>query len=291
MGMRQARQAGARRGVIITGAGGGIGAATARLLAERGIRVFAGMRDVGDGGRLKDRGVTAEPVPLDVTAADSVAGAAALVRERLGADGRLTGIVNNAGIGLTMPMEYVDIGMLRRLLEVNVIGAAAVTVAFMPLLERPGGRIVNVSSISGLLATALAGPYCASKFALEAMSDAMRVEVRKQGLYVSLIEPGVIDTGIHEKNRARAERALGRMTPEGRSRYASALETLDENTRKYERGAVAPGAVAKAIHDALTAGKPRARYPVTAQAKLISLMGPFLPTRMRDRISGLMTGL
>ena len=232
-----------------------------------------------------------EPLTLDVTDAESVRAAAAHVRDILGPDGRLRGIVNCAGLGLNMPMEYVNVSLLRQVIDVNVIGLAAVTAAFMPLLERPGGRVVNVSSLSGLMSTSLAGPYCASKYAVEAMSDALRVEIRGQGLFVSLIEPAVVATEIHEKNRARSETALAQMPEEGREKYGAAFRTLLEQSQRYDRNAVAPSGVARVIHHALTAGRPRARYPVGAPAKWLSVALPFLPTRVRDALSGSLTGL
>ena len=274
---------------LITGASSGIGRATTLWLDERGFRVFAGVRRESDGERLKGEGSRIEPVILDVTQSDSIAAAVERVREALGRDGRLTGIVNNAGMPLLGPMEYVDAGALRQQFEVNVIGVAAVTTAFMPLLKRPGGRVVNMSSLSGFLATALSGPYSASKYAVEAMSDALRAEVKGQGIGVSIIEPGVIATDIHDKNRERADRVLEGLPDAGRERYGPALETF------YARGeaqtAAPPTDVARAIHHALTARKPKARYQVTPTVRALSMISPFLSARMRDRLSKSITGL
>ena len=274
---------------LITGAASGIGRATALWLAGRGFRVFAGVRREADAASLSSYGENIEPVMLDVTQADSVAAAAERVRELLGPDLRLTGIVNVAGLGLITPLEYVDIGALRQQFEVNVLGMAAVTVAFMPLLRRPGGRIVNMSSVSGLLPTALSGPYSASKYAVEAMSDALRVEVRSQGIKVSIVQPGVIATEIHHKNRARSDQALSNLPERGREIYGPALERFYANSE--EQTAAPPTEVAKVIHHALTSPKPRTRYPVTGPVKLLSRIGPLLTTGMKDRLSGRLTGL
>ena len=274
---------------LITGASSGIGRATALWLDQRGFRVFAGVRRESDGAQLKSEGERIEPVILDVTDADSIGAAARRVRELLGPEGRLTGIVNNAGLALIAPMEYVDVNLLRQQFEVNVLGMAAVTTAFMPLLKRPGGRVVNMSSLSGVLATALSGPYAASKHAVEAMSDALRVEVRGQGIGVSIIEPGVIATEIHDKNRARSDTALENLPQRGREIYGPALAKFHASSESQT--AFPPAEVSKAIHHALTSRKPKSRYPVTRQMKLLSLAKPFLTTGIRDSISRRLTGL
>ena len=275
--------------MLITGASSGIGKATALWLDQRGFRVFAGLRRESDAVRLMSEGTRIEPVMLDVTRSDSISLAVKKVQDRLGPEDRLTGIVNNAGLALITPMEYVDIDALRQQFEVNVVGMAAVTAAFMPLLKRPGGRVVNMSSVSGLLATALSGPYSASKYAVEAMSDALRVEVRSQGIKVSIIEPGVIATDIHDKNRARSDSALEELPERGRRIYGPAFARFHAGSES--RTASPPTEVAKAIHHALTSRNPRTRYPVTRQVKLLSIIGPILTTGIRDRISGGLTGL
>src|SRR3954465_15484513 len=162
-------------GVLITGASTGIGEATALRLPRAGFRVFAGVRKAEDGGRLRGAGVTVVH-PLDVTNEDDVAAALARVEEEPGGD-PLRGIVNNAGIGIGGPLEALDLDDFRRTLEVNTTGQLAVTKAFLPLLRRSNGRIVNMSSIGGRVAQTFAGPYVASKYALEAMTDVLRIEL------------------------------------------------------------------------------------------------------------------
>src|SRR3954468_23501517 len=152
-------------GVLITGASTGIGEATAQRLAKGGFRVFAGVRKAEDGERLRDAGVTVVH-PLDVTSEDDVAAAVVRVEEELAGD-PLRGIVNNAGIGIGGPLEGLELDDFRRTLEVNTTGQLAVTKAFLPLLRKSKGRIVNMSSIGGRVAQPFAGPYIASKFALE----------------------------------------------------------------------------------------------------------------------------
>jgi NAD(P)-dependent dehydrogenase (short-subunit alcohol dehydrogenase family) len=184
------------RSAVITGASTGIGRATALRLDAAGFRVFAGVRRETDGESL--RGVASErlvPIRLDVTDAAGIEAAAKSVEAALAGAG-IRGLVNNAGIAVGAVLEFVDVEDLRRQLEVNVVGVAAVTRAFLPLVRRGGGRIVNVSSDSGYLAGPFLGPYTASKFALEGMSDCLRRELRAWRIPVSVIQPGSIETPI-----------------------------------------------------------------------------------------------
>lgn len=191
------------RHVIVTGTASGIGRATTLLLAQRGFRVFAAVRknqDVEAWHQASIDGV--EPLQLEVTDRDSIAAALGRVEESL-AGKTLDAIVNNAGIAVTCPLEFVDLDAMRMQFEVNVFGVAAVTRCFLPLIRRPGGRVVNVSSGAGKIAPPLLGPYAASKHALEAMSDVLRLELRRQGIAVSVIEPGYIESAMHEKKPER----------------------------------------------------------------------------------------
>ena len=185
-------------GVVVTGASSGIGEATALRLANAGFAVFAGVRREEDAEALRLRGV--RPVRLDVRDAAQVAAAAQEVRGALGPAG-LVALVNNAGVVVPGPLEFVPLDKLRGQFEVNVIGQVAVIQAFLPLLRETRGRIVNISSIDGRIATPLLGPYVASKFALEGLSDALRRELRPWGIQITLIEPGAIKTRIWEKGR------------------------------------------------------------------------------------------
>jgi len=280
-----------RGSVLITGTSSGIGWATALHLDGLGFEVFAGVRRDEDAERLasaaSERLVT---LHLDVTDAASIEAARACVVERLGTLG-LGGVVNNAGYTSTSPMEFVDVDELRRQFEVNLFGVAAVTKAFLPHMTRPGGRIVNVSSGAGRIVTPLLGPYCASKYALVAISDAMRVELRGAGLGVSIIEPGFIETAMHEKNDARIAELLRTLPEAGRERYAPALERLKATNERLAKTAAPAEDVARAIARALSDARPRARYPVTREARLLYWIGPFLTDRIRDAIFGRIVGL
>src|SRR5216117_3172488 len=187
---------GVNRGVVVTGASTGIGAAIARDLSGRGFRVFGTVRRAEDEAALERAGVTA--VRMDVTDPASIARAREQV-ERALAGAPLQGLVNNAGIPAAGPLELFPLDELRQVLEVNLIGALAVTQAFLPLLKASRGRIVNMSSIAGLGALPFMGPYAASKFALEAMSDSLRRELLPFGVRVIVIEPGSVQSRIWDK--------------------------------------------------------------------------------------------
>lgn len=278
--------------VVITGCSSGIGCATAVHLDLLGYRVFAGVRSSSDGEDLvRASSGRIEPLLMDVTESESISASSARVRGALGNGEGLKGIVNNAGFAMTSPLEFVDLDALRHQFEVNVIGVAAVTKAFLPLIVRPGGRVVNMSSGSGKIVTPLIGPYCASKYALEAMSDALRIELRSEGLHVSIIEPGVIETPIHEKNDERTRRMTEALPALARERYGPALDRLNAQSAKFAKSATPAIRVARAVARALSAKRPKTRYPVTTEAHLLSWIGPFLPDRARDAIFGGMLGL
>src|SRR3954463_2002755 len=211
-------------GVLITGASTGIGEATALRLDRAGFRVFAGVRKAEDGQRPQARGRDGlrGVEPLDVTDADQIAAAARLVEQELGGD-PLRGIVNNAGIGIGGPLEGLELDDFRQTLEVNTTGQLAVAQAFLPMLRRSKGRIVNMSSIGGRVAQPFAGPYIASKHAIEAINDVLRLELIGWGVDGIAIEPGTIATPIGEKGSSQAEEVLGKLPAEMRELYGKRL--------------------------------------------------------------------
>src|SRR5919112_1052610 len=184
--------------VLITGASTGIGHATAKRMLAYGWEVFAAARKDEDLERLRGEGFT--PIKLDVTDPETIAAA----REELDERG-LRGLVNNAGVAVSGPIEFIPLDELRRQLEVNLVGQVAVIQAFLPNIREATGRIVNISSIGGRIALPMVGPYAASKHALEAVSDSLRRELRPWGIHVSLIEPGGVTTPIWEKGKATAD--------------------------------------------------------------------------------------
>src|SRR3954462_5973128 len=273
-------------GVLVTGASTGIGEATALRLQKAGFRVFAGVRKPEDGDSLRAAGVTVIQ-PLDVTKAEDIESAVSTVQQELDG-GELRGIVNNAGIGLGGPLEALDLDDFRRTLEVNTTGQLAVTKAFLPLLRKSKGRIVNMSSIGGRVAQPFAGPYIVSKFALEAVTDVLRAELLGWDIDVIAIEPGTIATPIWEKSSREAENVLSKLTPEQRELYGKRLAKMAKVLERQTKRGAPPEKVAEAVEKALTASRPRPRYLIGDAHVLINLKR-FLPTRWFDRLLYRMT--
>jgi NAD(P)-dependent dehydrogenase (short-subunit alcohol dehydrogenase family) len=266
--------------VLVTGASTGIGEATALHLRELGFDPVAGVRRDEDAERLGGQGL--RTVRLDVTDEAQIAAAS----EGIG-DGALAGLVNNAGVAVAAPLEFVPLDQLRRQLEVNLIGQVAVTQAFLPALRRAGGRIVNVSSIGGRVALPLLAPYSASKFALEGVSDSLRRELRAQGVDVILIEPGGVKTPIWGKGNELAAELSGQMPPEGDRLYGRLIANVRKETAKIEKErGLPPRAVAEVIGKALTADRPRTRYVVGNDARVRAQLARLLPDRVMDRLIG-----
>jgi len=270
--------------VVVTGASTGIGAACALDCAGRGMTVFAGVRDLRAGEALAAKGgPSLIPITIDVTDEPSIARSVEAVQLVVGEKG-LGGLVNNAGIVVGSPLEVIPLSHLRKQLEVNVIGQIAVTQAFLPLLRRGRGRIVNMGSIAGRGTIPLLGPYSASKYALEALTDALRMELQPWGIQVSIIEPGAIATPIWEKSAKEAEGLEASVSAEAKALYGEAVIRIREAIAQAAQRAIAPEAVVRAVHHALTAARPRTRYLVGTDAKLRAWMVKWLPDRMQDRL-------
>jgi len=264
--------------IVVTGASTGIGEATARHMASLGYEVFAGVRKDSDAERLSGGGIT--PLKLDVADQASIDAAAAQVTVPL------AGLVNNAGVAVTGPLEFLPVTELRNQLEINVIGQVAVTQAFLPRIREGRGRIVNISSIGGRFALPLAGPYAASKFALEAISDSLRRELRPWGIHVSVVEPGGVATPIWGKGGDAAQDLMKDMPPEVMERYGEVIEKLQSEAARIASEGMPPLDVAKVIEHALTASKPKTRYLVGRDAKLRARMAKILPDRVLDAAVG-----
>lgn len=265
--------------VVISGASTGIGAATAALLAQKGFVVFAGVRSDADARRLAAVSPNVRPLNLDVTQADSLARAAQAVRESGIA---LQGVVSNAGIVVSGPLEHVSVDDVRRQFDVNVFGALALVQTFIPFLPENEGRIVLVGSISGRLATPYIGPYSASKFALRGLADALRIELAPIGIGVSLIEPGSVKTPIWKKGRNEAGQMAARLASGTRPHYRAALERIVSIAQREERDGMPVESVAAVIERALTARRSRAQYVVGTPARMGSVVAT-LPAALRDR--------
>jgi len=270
------------RSVLITGSSTGIGRAAANRLATHGWRVLAGVRSDADAAALAGEPGEVIPVRLDVADEESIAVAAATVAERC--DGKLEGLVSSAGVAVPGPLETVPLAELRRVLEVNVVGQIAVVQAMAPMLRRGRGRILLVGSIGGRIAFPYAGPYHASKFALEGIADTLRAELRPQGVGVALLEPGPISTPIWEKARAEVRELRAGLSGEARELYAEPLERFEDKLRSADRGGDEVEKVAAKVAEALQGSG--ARYPVGRGVRTLITLRSLLPDAVFDRIAG-----
>jgi NAD(P)-dependent dehydrogenase (short-subunit alcohol dehydrogenase family) len=281
----------APRSFLVTGASSGIGRATALRLDRAHHRVFAGVRRDSDADTLRaEASERLTPVLLDVTDAASLDAAVKTVEGVVG-DAGLDGTVNNAGIAIGAIQEFLDLDELRQQLEVNVVGVAAVTRAFLPLIRKAKGRIVNVGSLSGYVSAPFTGPYNASKHALEGLTDSLRRELRLWDLSVSLIEPGTIKTPIWDKAQSQTGELRAKLSEEQRALYGPVLDVMDRFVARSSAGNVPPDAVARAIEHALTARRPRTRYRVGLDARAAWWTLRLLPDRWVDAFLARFAGL
>jgi NAD(P)-dependent dehydrogenase (short-subunit alcohol dehydrogenase family) len=278
--VRQNTKLNRMKDVLVTGASTGIGNATVSRLAKT-ARVFAGVRSEKDYAALGSAGPNVVPVYLDVTDPDSIAKAKAQVATATG--GRLDGVVNNAGIVVAAPLEVIEPAEFRKQLDVNVVGPLLVTQAFLPLIHAAKGRIVTIGSISGKFATPFTGAYSISKFAVEALSDALRLELAPFGIKVILIEPGPVKTPIWQTTAAATQAAMGRIPAESLAPYAGSIAKMQAFAAQLEKDGVAPDVVAAVVERALTTKSPRARYLVGSSARA-QLIIARLPEGLRDRL-------
>ena len=269
-----------RRNVLITGASGGVGTALTQALHEAGWRIFAGVRSPAAAAPLARLGARVEPIELDITDEASVAGAARKVAHAVGADG-LHGLVNNAGIIVSGPLELVPMDAMRRQFEVNVFGQLAVTQATLPLLRAGRGAIVNIGAATGRVTVPMLGPISASKTALESLTDALRMELKHQGVRVTIVEPGAMATPIFDKAAASAAADGYAGSTATQRLYARAIEAAGRLTANQKTAPV--DGVVRTIVQALSATTPRARYVVGRDAGQLVLLGR-VPQGLRDRV-------
>jgi NAD(P)-dependent dehydrogenase (short-subunit alcohol dehydrogenase family) len=270
------------RHVFITGTSTGIGQACALDLDKLGFHVFAGVRKEEDGEKVRSQASERlTPVMIDVTDTDAVTRAAATIDEAVGEAG-LYGLVNNAGILIPGPLECVPLDDVRRQFEVNVVGLLAVTQATLPLVRRAQGRVVNMGSISGKVAPPYLGPYSASKHALESMTDVLRMELSRWGIEVSIVEPDSVATPIWDKLQDIAFEMGKRLPRAVRKLYKDDLTAMWKASQKMGASGMSVDHVVRAVRHALTARKPRTRYPVGSRTRLAFWAARNLPDRWRD---------
>lgn len=256
------------RGVaLVTGSSTGIGRATALTLAEQGFDVFAGVRKKADGEAVAEAaGGNLTPVIIDVTKPATIARAKTTVTRKAGAKG-LAALVNNAGTAFAGPLELLPLEDFRRQLEVNLTGHLAVTQAMLPLLRKARGRIVNITSIGGRIAYPFNGPYHASKWGLEAVSDSLRIELAPWGIDVIVIEPGSIATDIWDHGLAQAAELRKKLGAEGKRLYGPAMDAIEKTMRDAADAGIPPEKVSETIAKALITSRPKTRYLIGRDAR------------------------
>ncbi len=274
------------KSVLITGAARGIGRATALHFASDGWKVYAGVRNPADGEALVSEGGDAiVPLTLDVTNDEQIGALGEVLPDRLDA------LVNNAGIAIDGPVEALTRDRLRQQFEVNVDGQVAVTRAVLPRLRAAQGRIVFISSVSGRVATPWTGAYNASKYAIEAIADALRMELRPWKINVSLVEPVNTATDMWGLAGDVFDETVAGMTPGEAALYAGHAKGMRRTIGMMQKTAVPVERVVKRIDAALTSRRPKARYPVGATARLQLALAAISPTPIQDRVLGLATGV
>ena len=273
--------------VVVTGASTGIGRATALHLDGLGYEVLAGVRRDQDGDALRAAGSERlKALTLDVTEPASIEQAAKTVGQT-----PLAGLVNNAGIAIGGPLEYVQLDAVRRQFEVNVLGVLAVTQAFMPALRRGTGRVITVGSVGGRVSSPFVGPYSASKYAVEALTDALRQELRPWGMHVIVVEPGAVTTPIWGKGAEQVDDLAGSLDSEAQERYGPAMSSFGALMDKLDRRGIAPEKVARVVARALTAARPRTRYLVGPDARAQLALKTVLPDRVMDALTARFLGV
>lgn len=268
------------RTVLITGCSTGIGLASARMMKARGWRVFATARTPADLARLeRDEGVEALHLELEDPAA--IAACASAVLDRT--SGRLDALFNNAAYGQVGAVEDLSPDVLRRQLEVNVVSWHDLTRRIVPAMRANGrGRIVHCSSVLGLVSTPYRGAYCASKYAVEALADAMRIELSGTGIHVALIEPGPIRTNFVSTALAHFKRSVDIDSSPHRDLYRARLDSMERGGKETFK--LGPDAVALKLAHALESSKPRLRYFVTTPTYLAAGLRRILPARLLDHV-------
>ncbi|NER32875.1 MAG: SDR family oxidoreductase [Oscillatoria sp. SIO1A7] len=270
------------KAVLITGASSGIGKSCALELDRLGYQVLAGVRNPEDGKALTE--IASERLTfliIDICDRTNISSAVNTVAQLVG-DRGLYGLVNNAGIAIGAPLEFIPIPELRQQLEVNVIGQVAITQALLPQIRQAKGRVVNIGSISGRIAFPFMSAYCASKFALAALTDGLRMELKPWGIKVVLIEPGTIQTPIWEKSIKFADSLISKMPqPLYSQLYGTATENMRNAVLKEGSIIAKPEEVAAAVAIALTAKKPKTRYLVGDKIYLKAIFA-LMPDRLRN---------
>ena len=270
--------------IVVTGASTGMGAATVKELARKGFHVLAGVRREADAEALRGLGIEGiEPYILDITVESDIAA----IADRVADDPLhrpLRALVNNAGVAINAPVETLPMDEWRRQFEVNLFGHIAMTQALLPALLNNSGTVVNISSVGGKFALPTYGAYAGSKFALEAVSDALRREVSDAGIKVVVIEPGAVKTEMAERGIATAQGLEANMTSAQRERYADITAAVAGQARSFNVTGVSAEHAATVIAKAATASHPRTRYTIGRDAAILVRITRVVSDRILDRI-------
>lgn len=270
-----------QRSLLITGCSSGIGLDAARTMAARGWRVFATCRQEKDCDRLRAEGL--ESFVLDYADESSIAAAVAEVQERTG--GRLDALFNNGAFACPGAVEDIPRGALRAIFETNLFGYHDLTRRVIPMMRAQGqGRVINCSSVLGLVGAKWRGAYVATKFAMEGLSDVMRLEMAGTGVEVILIEPGPVATQIRVNAIPHFERWIDWQNSARRDEYAVLRDRLYKPAAKRDRFELPPSAVTDKLIHALESPRPQARYYVTTPTYIAGTLRRLLPTRLLDRV-------
>lgn len=265
--------------IVVTGASTGMGAAAARELAARGYHVLAGVRREEDARAMASANI--RPVILDITKPEQIADLVAVVE----ADGRpLRALINNAGIAVNAPVEVLPMAEWRRQFDVNFFGHLEVTQALLPALLRSRGRVVMTSSLGGRVAQPTYGAYSGSKFALEAVSDALRREIEPYGVTVAIVEPGAVRTEMVGRGGVTARRLSDGMSADQDRRYGRLMQAILAQSEGFLTNGVDASKAALTFAKAATDRKPKTRYTIGRDAALITRMARILPDRVLDRV-------
>lgn len=271
-----------RKAAVVTGASSGIGRACVARLAKAGWRVFAGVRKAEDELSLQEQfGARVIPVRIDVTDRPLIMEAAEKVSFLLGNRG-LDALINVAGIGMMRPVEYVTDDDMWKIFQINVFGQIAVTQAFLPLLRRAAGTIVNIGSVGTHIGLPFGGLLNGSKSAFRSLNDALRLELRSSGVRVVVVEPGAIKTPAVDKTLGDVEGVIRDLPPRGAAEYGDMLRTFAKRAYALESRGSDPDVVAQVVQEALAAGPPRPRYAAGKHANLLALIGILVPAVILD---------
>lgn len=269
---------------VVTGASSGIGAAIVAELDRLGHDVYAGVRNDGAAALVADRSSSrVVPLTLDVTDSEQVAAAAETVRRGVGRYG-LDGLVNNAGISLGGPVEFLPLDEWRDQFEVNVFGQVAVTQSLMGQLRAARGRVVFIGSVASRVSSPFGAPYGASKHAIAAVVQSLRVEVAPWGILVSQVDPGAVRTPIWEKGSGTIDRVRDLLGEPALELYGPAIDRLERTIGQFATNAPGPEKVVEATRRALFDRRPKPRYSAGVDAQLVALGVRVLPERLLTKV-------